>query len=86
MVLLAVLTITIATNGLSDLVFAQGESKFMINLTGSEEVPPVQTNTTGTAEISAFDIASDSISYSINVPDIEDATVDDTHLSKPSEN
>ncbi len=46
--LLAVLTIMVATNGLNDLVFAQGEAKFMINLTGSEEVPPVQTNTTGT--------------------------------------
>ena len=85
-VLLAVLTITIATNGLSDLVFAQGESKFMINLTGNEEVPPVQTNTTGTTEISAFDIASDSISYAINVPDIENATAGHTHLGKPGEN
>lgn len=62
-VLLVFLMIMITTNGLSDLVFAQGESKFMINLTGIEEVPPVQTNTTGTVEISAFDIASDSISY-----------------------
>lgn len=84
-VLLAVLTITIVTNGLSDLVFAQGESKFMINLTGNEEVPPVQTNTTGTGEISAFDIASDSISYAINVPDIENATAGHTHLGKPGE-
>jgi hypothetical protein len=84
--LLPVLTITIATNGLSDLVFAQGESKFMINLTGSEEVPPVQTSTTGTAEISAFDIASDSISYAINAPDIKNATAGHTHLGKPGKN
>jgi len=57
----------------------------MINLTGSEEVPPVQTNTTGTAVISAFDIVSDSISYAINVPSIEGATAGHTHLGK-SEN
>lgn len=85
-VLLAVLTITVATYGLIDLVFARGESKFMINLTGSEEVPPVQTNVTGMAEISAFDIASDSISYTINVPNIRDATAGHTHLGKPGEN
>lgn len=85
-VLLAVLMITIITTGLSDLVFAQGESKFMINLTGSEEVPPVQTNTTGMAEISAFDIASDSISYAINVPSIQGATAGHTHLGKQGEN
>jgi len=81
-VLLAVLTIIIATNGSRDLVFAQGGG----NLTGSEEVPPVQTNITGTAEISAFDIASDSISYAINVPDIQNATAGHTHLGKSGEN
>jgi hypothetical protein len=58
----------------------------MINLTGNEEVPPVQTNTTGTVEISAFDIASDSISYAVNVPSIQDATAGHTDLGKQGEN
>jgi hypothetical protein len=49
---LTTLMITAATHGLTDLVFAQGAAKFGFNLTGSEEVPPVQTNATGLAEIS----------------------------------
>jgi hypothetical protein len=85
-VLSAVLMITVATYGLLDLVFAQGPPKFMINLTGSEEVPPVQTNATGTAEISAFDISSDSISYGINATNISGVTTAHTHLGKPGEN
>jgi hypothetical protein len=40
-VILATLMITAVTQGLTDLVFAQGAAKFGFNLTGSEEVPPV---------------------------------------------
>jgi hypothetical protein len=43
------------------MVFAQGAAKFGFNLTGSEEVPPVQTNATGLAEISPYTIAGDSV-------------------------
>ena len=68
------------------MIFAQGEPKFMINLTGSEEVPPVSTNATGAAEISTFDIASKSVSYTINVPNILWATAGHTHLGKQGEN
>jgi hypothetical protein len=39
--------ITATTLGLADSVFAQGPAKFGFNLTGSQEVPPVQTNATG---------------------------------------
>ena len=85
-VLSAVLMITGTTYGLIDLVFAQGPPKFTINLTGSEEVPPVQTNATGTAEISAFDISSDSISYGINATNISGVTAAHTHLGKQGEN
>jgi len=45
--------ITTVTHDLTDLVFAQGQTKFEFNITGSEEVPPVQTNAKDTAEISA---------------------------------
>jgi hypothetical protein len=41
--------ITTLTLDLTDLVFAQGQTKFEFNLTGSEVVPPVQTNATGMA-------------------------------------
>ena len=85
-VLSTVLMITVASYGLIDLVFAQGPPKFTINLTGSEEVPPVQTNATGTAEISAFDISSDSISYGINATNISGVTAAHTHLGKQGEN
>ena len=85
-VLSAVLTIIVATYGLIDSVFAQGPPKFTINLTGSEEAPPVQTNATGTAEVSAFDISSDSISYGINATNIPGVTAAHTHLGKQGEN
>lgn len=52
LVLLATVMITAATYGLIELVFAQAVPKFVINLTGSEEVPPVQTEATGVIEIS----------------------------------
>jgi hypothetical protein len=57
----ATLMITVATLGYADLVLAQGPAKFGFNLTGSEEVPPVQTNATGMADISPYTIAGDHI-------------------------
>ena len=53
----ATLMITAATFGLGDLVLAQGPAKFGFNLSGSEEVPPVQTNATGMADILPYTIA-----------------------------
>ena len=38
----------------------------IFSLTGSEEVPPVETNATGKADISAYTVAKDSITYSVN--------------------
>jgi hypothetical protein len=83
---LSTLMITAATHGLTDLAFAQGGAKFGFNLTGSEEVPPVQTNATGMAEISAYTIAGDSITYSVNATNIKDVTAGHIHLGKPGEN
>jgi hypothetical protein len=42
-VILSTLMITVTRNGLTNLVFAQGPPTIVINLTSSEEVPPVQT-------------------------------------------
>src|SRR5918994_3701546 len=78
--------ITAATLGLADLVMAQGPAKFGFNLTGSEEVPPVETNATGMADISAYTIAGDSITYSINATNIEDVTAGHVHFGKQGEN
>ena len=57
----ATLVITVATLDHADLVLAQGPAKFGFDLTGSEEVPPVQTNATGIVDISPYTIAGDSI-------------------------
>jgi len=71
---------------LTGLAFAQGGAKFGFNLTGSEEVPPVETNATGMADISAYTIASDSITYNVNATNIEDVTAGHIHFGKPGEN
>ena len=83
---LATLAITAAIHGSTNLVFAQGAAKFGFNLTGSEEVPPVQTNATGMAEISAYTIAGDSITYNVNATNIKDVTAGHIHFGKPGEN
>lgn len=82
----ATLMITAATLSLADLVLAQGPAKFGFNLIGSEEVPPVETNATGMADISAYTIAGDSITYSINATNIEDVTAGHVHFGKQGEN
>ena len=66
-------------------MFAQGQTKFEFNLTGSEEVTPVQTNATDTAEISAYTIAGDTITYRVNAMNIKDVTEGHIHLAKPGE-
>ena len=83
---LVTLMITAATHGLTDLVFAQGAAKFGFNLTGSEEVPPVQTEATGMADISPYTIAGDSITYNVNATNIQDVTAGHIHFGKPGEN
>jgi hypothetical protein len=83
---LVTLITTAAIYDFTELVSAQGAPKFVINLTGSGEVPPVQTNATGVAEISAFSIAEDSISYRINATNIKDVTAGHTHIGKQGEN
>jgi CHRD domain len=83
---LVTLMITAATYGLTNMVFAQGAAKFGFNLTGSEEVPPVQTDATGLAEISSYTIAGDSITYTVNATNIQDVTAGHVHFGKPGEN
>jgi len=83
MVILSTLMITVTTNGLTNLVLAQGPPTIVINLTGSEEVPPVQTEATGVAEITQ---GVDSIAYSINATNIEGVTAGHIHLGAMGEN
>jgi hypothetical protein len=72
-------TITELTNS----VYAQGPQKIVMNLSGSEEVPPVQTEATGVAE---FIPGEDSVAYSVNATNIQGATAGHIHLGKQGEN
>lgn len=83
---LVTLITTLLTHGLTESVSAQDLPKFIIKLTGNQEVPPVQTNAIGSAEISAFSIAEDSVSYKINVGNITGVTAGHTHLGNVGEN
>ena len=61
-VITATITVVPVTiTGSSNLVFAEQPLKFVMNLSGSEEVPPVQTEATGVAEITP---GVDSMAYS----------------------
>ena len=75
--------ITVTTNGLTNLVFEQGPPTIVINLTGSEEVPPIRTEATGVAEITP---GVDSIAYSIIATNIVGVTAGHIHLGAKGEN
>ena len=83
-VIVVTLTTTATTYSLTNLVLAQGPPTFVIDLLGSEEVPPVQTDATGVAEIRP--LGADSIAYSVNATNIEGVTAGHVHLGKQGEN
>jgi hypothetical protein len=83
-VTLSILVMTVTTTGLTSLVFAQGPPTIAVNLTGSEEVPPVQTEATGVAEF--IPMGMDSITYSVNATNIEGVTAGHIHLGAKGEN
>jgi hypothetical protein len=75
--------VAISITGSPNSVFAQQPPKIVMNLSGSEEVPPVQTEATGVAE---FTPGEDSVAYSINATNIQDVTAGHIHLGKQGEN
>jgi hypothetical protein len=75
--------VAVTTSGLTNLAFAQVPQKIIMNLSGSEEVPPVQTEATGVAE---FTPGENSVGYSINATNIEGVTAGHIHLGKQGEN
>jgi hypothetical protein len=66
----------------TSLVFAQ--EIITLNLTGSEEVPPVETEATGLLEFKVQDL--ESVPYSINATNIEGVTAGHIHFGKAGEN
>jgi hypothetical protein len=76
--------ITLSPYGLTSLAFAQGPPTIVVNLTGSEEVPPVQTEATGIAEF--IPMGMDSVDYSVNATNIQGVTAGHIHLGAKGEN
>jgi hypothetical protein len=56
---------------------------FVATLSGSEEVPPVQTTATGSA---TFTVGTDQITYTVNVANIQNAVVSHIHIAPVGEN
>jgi hypothetical protein len=75
--------VAVTITGLTNSVFAQGPPRIVMNLSGSEEVPPVQTEATGITE---FTPGEDSVAYSVNATNIEGVTAGHIHLGKQGEN
>ena len=59
-------------------------AEFTAQLSGNEEVPPVQTDATGSAEFTAPHF--DNIGYSVNVSNIDKVTAAHIHSGKVGEN
>ena len=77
--------VTFLSYGLTNLIFAQGPPTIPVSLSGSEEVPPVQTEATGVAYIIQIGI-NNYREYSINASNIQDATAGHIHLGAKGEN
>jgi hypothetical protein len=78
------IALTLSSHGLTNLAFAQGPPTITVNLTGSEEVPPVQTEATGIAEF--IPMGMDSVDYSVNATNIQGVTAGHIHLGAKGEN
>jgi hypothetical protein len=87
-VILATLIVIVTTSGSPNPALAQGPPNIVINLTGNEEVPPVQTEATGVAEFIPLgeDSPDEPIAYTVNATNIEGATAGHVHLGKQGEN
>ena len=84
---LIVSIVVVSTNGLTDrLAFAQGaQKKFTANLSGKNEVPPVDTKASGTAQ---FQLSADGkeINYELNVKGMNNFMMAHIHQGKSGEN
>jgi hypothetical protein len=72
----------ITTNSIG--IASAQEQKFMAKLSGQDEVPPTNSQATGMAEFTPM--GTDSVMYSVNATNIQDATAGHIHSGKPGEN
>ena len=79
-IVIAVGTVTISSIGL---VSAQ-EQKFMTQLSSQEEVPPTDSQATGSAEFTPM--GTDSVMYNVNATNIEGVTAGHIHSGQQGEN
>jgi len=70
------------TNNLTNSAFAQ-DQKFTAKLSGQEEVPPTNSQATGTAE---FTVMGDSVEYTVNASGMQGVTAGHIHSGKQGEN
>ena len=87
-VILATLIVIVTTSGSPNPAHAQGPPNIVINLTGNEEVPPVQTEATGVAEFIPLgeDSPDEPIAYTVNATNIEGVTAGHIHYGIEGEN
>jgi hypothetical protein len=83
-ILLILATLAIATIPISFTNSFAQEQRAIANLSGQEEVPPVQTQATGIAEFTLMGM--DSVNYTVNASNIQGATGGHIHLGNPGEN
>ena len=86
---IALTSITVETTiGFTTSAFAGGgeqqQERFIAELTGLEQVPPV--NDTAAIGVAEFKVGQDSIMYRINVTDIENVTATHIHSGQVGEN
>jgi hypothetical protein len=85
MLVVAVISTGIAVLGLvSSPALASIEEPFNATLTGGEEVPPVETQASGTAQFQM--LAEDAMSYTVNATGIQGVTAGHIHTGSPGEN
>jgi hypothetical protein len=81
--------VSLATIGFSNIAFA-GTQMYKAQLSGDQEVPPVQTNASGNATLqiplSAISSPQATVKYTVNVTDIENVTGAHIHMGKMGEN
>ena len=79
--------VVVSTNGMTDkLVQAQGaQKKFTANLSGKNEVPPVDTKASGTAQFQPS-VDGKQIDYELNVKDTNNFMMAHIHQGKSGEN
>jgi hypothetical protein len=83
-ILLILATLAIATISTSFTNSFAQEQRAIANLSGQEEVPPVQTQATGIAEFTLMGM--ESVNYTVNASNIQGVTAGHIHLGKPGEN